>query len=104
MFVSCIALIIMGIIDIDLFTMEEISQFYVNVKMPEGPNLETTNNTLAEIEARLSLLPENEVEAVVRNTGLLITDDEWIFNTAVGHIMVDDLGSGGKEEAQLISR
>jgi multidrug efflux pump subunit AcrB len=88
-FVSSVALIVVGIIDVDLFTMEEISQFYVNVRMPEGSNLESTNNVLSEIEERLARLPENEVDSLVRNAGLLITQEEWIFNTAVGHVMVD---------------
>jgi len=87
--VGCVGMIGAGIIEIDLFTMEEISQFYVNVRMPEGTNLATTDRVLSDLQQRLNSLPEGEVENIVRNAGLLITDDEWIFNTAVGHIMVD---------------
>ncbi len=89
-FAGCLALIQFGIIDVDMYSMEEISQFYVNVRMPEGTNLEKTNTILTEIENRLvNRLPPKEVVDVVTNAGLLITDDEWIFNTSVGHIMVD---------------
>ncbi len=89
-FIASLSLILFGVIDVDMYTMEEISQFYVNVQMPEGSNLETTNNALADMERRLTqVLPKEEVEAYVTNAGLLITDEEWIFSTSVGHIMVD---------------
>ena len=89
MFISFVGFIVVGLIDVDLFTMEEISQFYINVKMPEGTNLKTTNSVLCEVENKLKKLPENELESIVRNAGMLITEQEWIFNTASGHIMVD---------------
>ncbi len=88
-FAGCVVIIAVGIIDVDLFSMEEISQFNINVTMPEGSNLEATNSVLSQIGEKLALLPENEVAAIVKNAGLLITHNEWIFNTAVGHIMVD---------------
>jgi multidrug efflux pump subunit AcrB len=89
-FLGCVLLIRFGIIDVDMYSADEISQFYVNVKMPEGTNLKNTNNVLTEIERRLvTTLPKHEVEAFVTNAGLVITDDEWIFSTSVGHIMVD---------------
>jgi len=89
MFISFVGFIVIGLIDVDLFTMEEISQFYINVKMPEGTNLKTTNSVLCDVENKLKKLPENEVESIVRNAGMLITESEWLFNTASGHIMVD---------------
>jgi len=89
MFISFVSFIVIGLINVDLFTMEEISQFYINVKMPEGTNLKTTNSVLRDVENKLKNLPENEIESIVRNAGMLITDQEWIYNTASGHIMVD---------------
>ncbi len=89
-FLACISLIVFRVIDVDMYTMEEISQFYINVRMPEGTNLETTNNVLTEIERRLiGELPSEEVDSYVTNAGLIFTEDEWIFTTAVGHIMID---------------
>jgi multidrug efflux pump subunit AcrB len=89
-FVGCLSLIVFGVIEADMYKMDEISQFYVNVSMPEGTNLENTNQTLAEIEGRIvRALPPHEVDAFVTNVGMMITKDEWITNTAVGHIMVD---------------
>jgi multidrug efflux pump subunit AcrB len=73
-----------------MYTMEDISQVYVNVQMPEGTSLEKTNQTLLEIEQRLAgALPPEDVESFVTNAGILITDAEWILTTSVGHIMVD---------------
>ena len=90
MFLGCISLLRFGIIDVDMYSLEEISQFYVQVRMPSGTNLDNTNNTLAEIERRIvATLPHQEIESLVTNAGVIFTDDEWIVNTAVGHIMVD---------------
>ncbi len=89
LFLGFIGFIVVGLIDVDLFTMEEISQFYINVTLPEGANLKTTNSVLINIENKVRNLPKEEIESIVRNAGLMITDDEWIFNTANGQIMVD---------------
>jgi multidrug efflux pump subunit AcrB len=51
--------------------------------------LKTTNAVLREVEIKLKKLPENEIESIVRNAGMIITESEWVFNTASGHIMVD---------------
>ncbi|MCP4715707.1 MAG: efflux RND transporter permease subunit, partial [Deltaproteobacteria bacterium] len=89
-FIGCISLILFGVIERDMYTLDEISQLYVNITMPEGTNLETTNRVMLEVENRLKNgLPKHEVEATVTNVGMLITDEEWIMNTAVGHIMLD---------------
>lgn len=89
-FLAALSLILFGVIDVDMYTMEEISQFYVNVQMPEGTNLEQTNAVLTDIEQCLSrTLRPGETEALVTNAGLLITDQEWVVSTACGHIMVD---------------
>ncbi len=89
-------LILMGImllrskaIDKDLFITEEVSQFYVNVRMPAGTNIYATNKVLSEIERKIMSLPKSEVSAIITSAGKMITKHEWIFDTSVGQIMVD---------------
>ncbi len=89
-FTACLSLLMFGIIDVDMYSMEEISQFYVQVRMPAGTNLKNTNTVLSEIENRIvKTLPAHELEAIVTNAGVIFTENEWIVNTSCGHIMVD---------------
>jgi multidrug efflux pump len=76
-------------VDKELFITEEVSQFYINVRMPAGTNLYTTNKTLSEIERRIVSLPGKEVNAIVTSPGKMITKREWVFETSAGQIMVD---------------
>lgn len=76
-------------IDKDLFITEEVSQFYVNVRMPAGTNIYATNKVLSEIERKIMSLPKSEVSAIITSAGKMITKHEWIFDTSVGQIMVD---------------
>ena len=85
----CIVLLTSGVIDKELFITEEVSQFYINVRMPAGTNVYATNKTLSEIERRVMSLSKKEVSAIVTSPGKMITKREWIFDTSVGQIMVD---------------
>ena len=90
LFLGAGSLLLFRVIEVDMYTMDEISQFNVNVELTEGSKFETTNNVMEKIERRLaSTLPKNEVKSFVTHTGLLITDEAWLFNSAVGHIMID---------------
>jgi len=85
----CTMLLTWGVIHKELFITEEISQFYINVRMPAGTNIYATNKVLSEIERRVMSLPKKEVRAIVTSPGKMITKREWIFDTSVGQIMVD---------------
>jgi multidrug efflux pump subunit AcrB len=76
-------------VDKELFITEEVSQFFINVRMPAGTNIYTTNKTLSEIERRVMSVPGKEVKALVTSPGKMITRQEWVFETSVGQIMVD---------------
>ena len=84
-----IALLTSRVIDKELFITEEVSQFYINVRMPAGTNIYATNKTLSEIERSVMSLPKKEISAIVTSPGKMITKREWIFDTSVGQIMVD---------------
>jgi multidrug efflux pump subunit AcrB len=84
-----ITLVVSKVVDKDLFAGEEVSQFYINVRMPAGTNIYATNKTLSEIERRVMSLPKGELNAIVTSPGKMITQREWLFETSVGQIMVD---------------
>jgi len=90
LFLGASSLLAFRVIDVDMYTMDEISQFYVNVELTEGAKFENTNRIMESIERRLSkALPENIVRSFVTQTGLLITDEAWVFSSNVGNMMID---------------
>ncbi len=100
LFAGCIGLLGFGIIQKDMFKMEEISQFYINVHMPEGTSIEKTLDTLRDVENTvLSAVKPEELSAYVTNAGMMITQDEWVMSTSVGHVMVDLVESDKRERS-----
>jgi len=80
---------IIPLLGVDMFADEEVSQFFVRVKMPVGTSLDETDTILQYIEQRAMELPEEEVTSVTGVTGILNSDTETIINTHVGEITVD---------------
>ncbi|MBC8205331.1 MAG: efflux RND transporter permease subunit, partial [FCB group bacterium] len=83
------SLALIPLVGIELYRDEEISEFYVLVRMPIGTNLDETDNVLKIIEQRAMTLPEEEVRAVIGSAGLLMSEDQWIFSPHVGQVIVD---------------
>ncbi len=81
--------ILIPLVGVEMFADEEVSQFFCWVTMPPGTRLETTREVLEEIEERVKLLPEGEVEHYISSSGMQQTEDEWIFNSDVGQVIVD---------------
>lgn len=77
------------LIGVELYRDEEISQFSVLVKMPQGSSLEATDHVIRRIEREALDLPASEVHAVIANPGIYLTDSEWIHNSSVGQVIVD---------------
>lgn len=80
---------IIPLIGVDMFADEEVSRFYVRVKMPVGTRLEQTDSALAYIEEKALGLPREEVTSVTSVAGILNTDSETIVSSHVGEITVD---------------
>ncbi len=80
---------IIPLIGVDMFADEEVSQFYVRVRLPVGTRLEETDRVLSVIEEKAQTLPEEEVVSVTSVAGILNTDTETVMNTHVGEVTVD---------------
>ncbi len=85
-----LAAIIASQVDLDLFGGDEIPQFSVRVRMPEGTPLDQTDRVIREMERLAATgVPAAELESVVSNAGLLMAEDEWFIKTNVGQVLVN---------------
>ncbi len=77
------------LVGVEMYRDEEISQFTIHVKMPQGTSLDVTDGVIAQIESKAMDLPESELEAIVATPGFLQGNDEWLFTSNVGQVIVD---------------
>jgi len=87
--IALFSLALIPLVGVELYRDEEISEFYVQVYMPIGTNLEETDAVIRHFEQRLFDLPKSEVEGIIGNPGLVITQDNWIYSPHVGQVVVD---------------
>jgi multidrug efflux pump subunit AcrB len=66
-----------------------MAQFYVDVKMPAGTNIYTTNDALLELERRIMKPPIKEIAVMVTSPGKRITEREWVIAKSGGQIMIE---------------
>ncbi|HCP47287.1 MAG TPA: hypothetical protein DIU15_14695, partial [Deltaproteobacteria bacterium] len=93
-----IAVAITASVDLDLFGGDEIPQFSVRLRLPEGTSLQETDRVMKEVEriARAEI-PENELKSVTTYSGLLMTDKEWFIKSNVGGLVVDLVQAGERK-------
>lgn len=77
------------LVGVEMYRDEEVSEFFVRVKMPEGTSLDATDQVIKRIEREAMNLPASELHAVVGTPGLLQSEDEWLFKSSVGQVIVD---------------
>ena len=58
-----------GVVEVDMFRGDEYPMIFVDVTMPVGTSLETTDEVLREFEAVALAMPKSEVKAVITRTG-----------------------------------
>lgn len=90
---------LVGLVGVDMFAGEDVNTFQVRFRMPTGTSLETTSETLKQLEKEARSLPKGEVRAVHATAGLLMTDSDWIYRSDVGQLWLDLPLSYGRERA-----
>ncbi len=83
------AVVLIPVIGVDMFAGEEIATFQVRVRLPTGTSLDATSEVIEEFEQAALSLPDSEVREVHATSGLLMTDEDWIFRSDVGQLFVD---------------
>jgi len=89
LFLLAIAIIAGGLVRMEFFAFDPMRAFYINVEMPPGTPLQTTLDTVAEIEtkARKHLHPE-EMRTVSSAAGQMFTDTAPFFGDIYGQVFV----------------
>lgn len=87
-FILLASLILIPFLGVEMFGDEDFDQFRVLVKFPEGTSLEENNRIMSKFEQEAFKLPQDHVEAVVANVGLLQSDEEWLVKKNVAQIML----------------
>ncbi len=85
--ISSVGLIPM--IGIQLFGHEEFDQFKVFVKFPESISLNENDRIMREFEKEALSLPAAKIKAVIVNTGLLQSNDEWQVKNSVSQLLIE---------------
>jgi multidrug efflux pump subunit AcrB len=77
------------LIGVDMFPEEDVSLFFVNVRMPVGTKLSRTDEVVKRIEDLCLNLPPEELDGVVGNVGILQHEEGVDMETSVGQVIVD---------------
>ena len=76
------------LLGIEMFGDDEMDQFSVFVKMPEGTSLDETDRIMRKYEEKAMALPKDAVKDVIVNVGLLQSDSDWQTKKSVGQMLL----------------
>ncbi|MFC1564312.1 efflux RND transporter permease subunit [candidate division KSB1 bacterium] len=74
---------------VEMFSGDEIPQFFVWVTMPEGTSLDETDRIIRELEVQALQLPQDDIIGIVANSGILQSETEWLFKPNVGQLVLE---------------
>jgi multidrug efflux pump subunit AcrB len=77
------------LLGVEMYRDEEIPQFFVRVKLPQGASLDETDKVIQRIENAAMSLPKTEIRDVVATPGFYQSEEEWLFTSNVGQVIVD---------------
>ncbi len=77
---------IIPLIGVQMFGEEDWDQFKVLIKLPEGTSLAETDRIVKKYEAAAKKLPQEDIEAMVVNVGLLQGNEEWLTRKNVAQV------------------
>ncbi len=77
-----------NVVRVDFFANDPIRLFYLNVNMPPGSTLASTDETLKRIDTavRESIDP-SELRSITTTAGVMLTETEPLFGDSIGQIM-----------------
>jgi len=77
------------LIGVNMYGDDDVGAFYVRVWMPSGTKLTETDRVLKQIERIALTLPEEELDAVITNAGMLEAEDGVTSNSNVGQLLIN---------------
>lgn len=78
---------VIPLVGIEMFGEEDFDQFKVLLKFPEGTSLEETNRIVKKFEEAAKELPQEPIEHIITNVGLLQANEEWLIKKNVAQIL-----------------
>lgn len=88
-FAVAVGTVAAGYVRINFFEGDAVRLFYVNVEMPPGTPLETTERTLVDIETRArAVIAPGELRGSTVYAGQLFTETDNLFGDVVGQILI----------------
>jgi len=82
-----VSLAMIPLIGVEMFGSEDFDQFRVLIKLPEGTSLEETNRVVNKLEAEASRLPQNAIQDLIVNVGLMQGNNEWLTRKNVAQLL-----------------
>lgn len=80
---------IIPLIGVEMFGEEDWDQFKILIKLPEGTSLEETDRVIRKFEAAADRLPQEDIQAMVVNVGLMQSHEEWMTRKNVAQIIYE---------------
>ncbi len=86
-FVLIVSIMLIPLIGIEMFGEEDFDQFKVLIKCPEGTSLEETDRIVRKFEAEAAKLPQEDIQDVIVNVGLMQGNNEWMTRKSVAQVL-----------------
>ena len=77
-----------NVVRVDFFANDPIRLFYLNVYMPAGTSISSTDDTLKKLDLRIRhTVAPKELRSISTTAGVLLTETEPLFGDSMGQIM-----------------
>ena len=75
-------------IRVDFFANDPIRLFYLNVHMPAGTSLNSTDETLKKLDLKIrNTIAKKELRSISTTAGVLLTETDPLFGDSIGQLM-----------------
>jgi multidrug efflux pump len=78
---------VIPLVGVEMFGEEDFDQFKVLLKFPEGTSLEETDRIVKKFEEVAKDLPQDPINHIITNVGLLQANEEWLIKKNVAQIL-----------------
>ncbi|MEE8340999.1 MAG: efflux RND transporter permease subunit [Candidatus Neomarinimicrobiota bacterium] len=78
---------VIPLVGVEMFGEEDFDQFKVLLKFPEGTSLEETDRIVNKFEEAAKGIPQEPIEHIITNVGLMQANEEWLVKKNVAQIL-----------------
>lgn len=85
--VLILSLGVIPLVGVEMFGEEDFDQFKILIKLPAGTSLEETDRIVKKFEIAAKKLPQEPIEHIITNVGLMQGNQEWEISKNVAQIL-----------------